>query len=440
ASDVDPCEADASDGYSANGMCVSGSTCQTAGVYLNGTTITSGCTNGGGEACYTDAQNDGSLTSWSPTGVCTSGSVCTASTLVALDGGTYYATCSGHTGKACDADGGGSFSQTGVCLSDGTCDAVDVSLSAGSYYLNCDGYGGKQCEADTSSGDFSQSGMCFDNGGAVDGTNFDCQTAGHICFDGTNYQTSCASCSTGNGCDSAITTGGDYGANGICLSNSSCDDSGSAAKDCSYAEADCAVYYSSCASVNNNDRCDTDVTDGSFANTGICAAGVCTALTAETGNCADTLDNDGDGGVDLYDTDCNNIPSIPVLVSPSDGTALSDNTPTLSASYTDSLQAGYTYYRIVSTSQSDCVNGSNLLINGISTKTIAQSGATIYTPPISLANSGTYYWCAQNFDGYLSSAWTAMGSFTLTYTSESDKNLNVEMGDGETYYNGLEIQ
>ncbi|MCK9581272.1 MAG: hypothetical protein M0Q92_12615 [Methanoregula sp.] len=331
-SNVDPCEDDASDGYAPYGMCVSGSTCVAGIVYLNGTTITNGCTNGGGQACYTGTQNDGSLTSWSPSGICTSGSVCTADALTVLDTGVYYATCSAHAGQSCDFDGGGSFSASGVCLSDTSCDTT----------------------AETAQ---------------------DC-----------NYSESC--------------TG--------------------------------ASYYSSCGSVNDNDRCDTDITDGSFAETGVCVAGACVALAGnETGNCSDVIDNDGDGGLDMYDTDCNTVPGAPTLVFPPNNTTTDDPTPTLRAAYSDPENAGYTDYRIVSTSYADCLNGANVVISGRSSKTILKSETTQWTPPLTLGASSAYYWCARNFDTYVYSDWTAMGSFTLNLNGiEANAGIKLNPGGG----------
>ncbi len=572
---VDPCESSAADGWSANGMCLGDSSCGTGIVYTNAGTLTTGCSNGGGEACYTDATNDGSITSWSPTGVCTSGSVCTAAALTVLDSGTYYATCTGHTGASCDSGGGATYTQDGICLSSGACDTanpvvMDCGISCAvtdPTYDTCSGYGGDSCDSTATGGDFTQNGMCYDSGtyacltsGFVfyDGSNYasstniattnydhdsdadgkgcdsvitsggdfsvdgmltsapacttsgtvylatdtnyfttgcsngggqscdtsitahltapwtsdgicvsgsacessnvanvsstyyscndsadgyqcdtattgafaqdsmclsdtnsggayDCKTSGHACFDGTYYEDTCASCSASNGCTSTLTSGGDFSASGICLTDNNCDETTEAAKDCSYSEADCSNYYSSCASVSDNDRCDTDITDGSFTDTGICFSNSCVAVTAENsgaGNCSDGLDNDGDGIIDLYDTGCNDAPSVPVLVSPANASTITDNSPTLLATYTDSAQAGYTYYRVASADT--CTAGSNIIISGNSSKTITTSENTVWTVPMSIGTSGTYYWCAKNYDGYLNSAWTAMGNFILS--------------------------
>lgn len=366
---------------------------------------------------------------------CNNGNECANSLCIA---GTCRAAaaCSSYTGSGCSEDGNDWDSASGgACLSNGTCDTSDpVTMDCGSAgnatcevntdatYSSCSARGGDACDTTAGNGNFSQNGMCFDDGGGTAGVNFSCQTNGHICYDGSHYQTSCASCSAGNGCDSTVTSG-DFSADGICLTDNSCDNTTVVACDCSYAES-CAgaSYYSGCSSVNNNDRCDTNISDGVFNDAGICADGACVSLSAETlvaGSCADYLDNDGDGKIDLYDDSCNSAPNAPLLVTPSDASTTDDNTPTLSASYSDSAQAGYTDYRIVFTNQSDCVNGNNVVISGRSSKTITSSANTIWTPPLALASSGMYYWCARNFDGYLYSAWTEMGSFVLSAAGAS---------------------
>ena len=609
-SNVDPCESDASDGWVATGMCLGDSSCGTGIVYTNSGTLTTGCSNGGGEACYTDATNDGSITSWSPTGVCTSGGACTVSALTVLDGGTYYNTCTGHTGASCDSGGGASYTQDGVCLSSGACDisnpvvmdcgatgtsACQVAIDA--TYNTCDDRYGDACDSTVTGGDFTQNGMCYDsgtygcltsgfifyvdatnyasstniattnydhdsdadgkgcdsviisggdfsvdgmltsapacttsgtvylaadtnyfttscsdgggqscdssitahltapwtadglcvNGSTCDGTDVastttafyscdsnsdgsQCDTAtsgsfsqdsmclsetndggggyvckeagGHACYDGTYYEDTCASCSVSNGCTSALTGDGDFSAAGICLSDNSCDETTEAAKDCSYAEDDCAIYYSSCASVNDNDRCDTDITDGSFSDIGICSSNSCVATTAENtgaGNCGDGLDNDGDGLVDLYDSGCNTVPSVPVLVSPANGATITDNSPTLYANYSDAELAGWVEYRV--TSADTCIAGSNIVSSGISDKTIFPTGTTSWTSPTSVGVSGTYYWCTRNYDGYLSSDWTAMGNFILSNptTDAFQQGTTFEPGGGGLQLWGITV-
>ena len=114
-------------------------------------------------------------------------------------------------------------------------------------------------------------------------------------------------------------------------------------------------------------------------------------------------------------------PNIPVLVSPNNGSILNDNTPALSASYSDpdSGDLGTTNYRIDSISAADCISASpsNIVASGTSSSTITNNESTTWSPSSTIGNSGTYFWCAQNNDGAALSAWTTMGSFILDTTA-----------------------
>ena len=116
----------------------------------------------------------------------------------------------------------------------------------------------------------------------------------------------------------------------------------------------------------------------------------------------------------------NTTPNIPTLVSPSNGSYTSDNTPTLSANYSDSDagDVGTTNYRISSSSLSDCIDtvGINIVASGTSSATSDEDEDTEWTHSSSIGTDGTYYWCAQNNDGVATSAWTAMGNFILDTT------------------------
>ncbi len=114
----------------------------------------------------------------------------------------------------------------------------------------------------------------------------------------------------------------------------------------------------------------------------------------------------------------NVAPNAPSLVSPESVSYTTDTTPTLSANYSDSDSAdsGTTSYRISSTSLSDCVNNLNVVASGSSAETSDENENTTWTNGTSIGEDGTYYWCAQNSDGDLTSDWTQMGSFTLDTT------------------------
>jgi len=125
------------------------------------------------------------------------------------------------------------------------------------------------------------------------------------------------------------------------------------------------------------------------------------------------------------------IPDAPTPVSPAEAAVVTDNTPTLYVNYSDSQSSGYINYRIVATSQSDCLSGSNIIVSGSSAETISTSQAVSLTPAVPLGASGTYYWCTQNYNANgLYSDWTAMGSFTLQTYSGLDDNLELELNGG----------
>jgi hypothetical protein len=111
----------------------------------------------------------------------------------------------------------------------------------------------------------------------------------------------------------------------------------------------------------------------------------------------------------------NIIPNSPILVSPSNGSSTNDNTPTLSANYSDSDagDTGTTNYRIATSSVSNCLNNISIVASGTSVETSSNNQNTNWTPSSTVGNDATYYWCAQNNDGVLTSSWTSMGNFIL---------------------------
>jgi len=120
---------------------------------------------------------------------------CTASTSevhVDASNNNYFSETCDSSGDLCDDSIAVSFNdpwaQFGLCAAN-ACDAQDVVNNSGTFLADCNDGGGMECEADASSGEFAQSGMCFDDGGASDGTNFDCEVAGIIIFNATRYTT-----------------------------------------------------------------------------------------------------------------------------------------------------------------------------------------------------------------------------------------------------------
>ncbi len=111
----------------------------------------------------------------------------------------------------------------------------------------------------------------------------------------------------------------------------------------------------------------------------------------------------------------NVAPNAPTLVSPADASATLDSTPTLSANYSDpdAGDTGTTSYRISTSSLADCTANTNVVAWGDSSETSTNNEATTWTNGSSIGSDTTYYWCAQNNDGALTSDWTQMGSFTL---------------------------
>ncbi len=184
------CEADASSGYfEQSGTCAdegcdtAGHTCNDDGTYYSACSScdTDWDDDNSGDDCDLDATAGGD---YSAAGMCTTGNTCTASgTIIRVDqsAGNVFDTPCDSSGDICDGNGGTSFTQTGLCA-ESDCDAADVVNNSGTFQVDCDGYGGMECEADASSGSFAQSGMCFDDGGNSDGTNFDCEVAGIIIF------------------------------------------------------------------------------------------------------------------------------------------------------------------------------------------------------------------------------------------------------------------
>ena len=124
----------------------------------------------------------------------------------------------------------------------------------------------------------------------------------------------------------------------------------------------------------------------------------------------------------------NTSPNIPTLISPANSSFTSDDTPTLSANYSDSDtgDTGTTNYRISSSSLSDCIDtdGINIVASGTSSATSDEDEDTEWIHSSSIGIDRTYYWCAQNNDGVAASAWTAMGTLILDTTGPTGSIAN----------------
>ncbi|HLC78200.1 MAG TPA: DUF2341 domain-containing protein, partial [Candidatus Nanoarchaeia archaeon] len=147
-------------------------------------------------------------------------------------------------------------------------------------------------DSSVSNGAFSANGICI--GATAD-------TTAEACYDGANYQSSCASCgqttSNNDACDSSITDGS-YASNGMCVSgntcdtNEVCDNEGTILSDCS-----------SCSSANTDvDKCDSNG-GTSFGGDGYCTTGG-TCSTGVVYNNSGTLTNScTNGGGQQCDSD-----------------------------------------------------------------------------------------------------------------------------------------
>ena len=126
----------------------------------------------------------------------------------------------------------------------------------------------------------------------------------------------------------------------------------------------------------------------------------------------------------------NHAPNVPILVSPGSGSLTNDNTPTLSANYSDpdASDVGTTNYR-VATSAPNCLAGT-VVASGTSAESATNNESTTWTPGSSIGVDATYYWCARNDDSSLQSAWTSMGSFILN-TSGPSASVNQAVGQSD---------
>ncbi|MBN1503087.1 LamG domain-containing protein [Candidatus Woesearchaeota archaeon] len=272
--------------YTRDGYCAATSCC--TAVIASGETSSAtwadgnencSCTGHDGEICDPSTQTG-------PTGggICDSGNCRTSGSMVDTDQDGVFDTnncTSSYNGAICDTDFDGVAN--GVCVGT-TCDSsVPASLS-------CDIDGCTSADmgnsAWTACNDTSEGYACDNTFGSFTGYFFtqegtcavsSCDTSGHICYDDAHYQTSCSACSldydldnSGDTCDSASTSGGDYNATGMCTYSDTCTAIGSViridASDNSYFKATCD---------SSADRCDSS-SSTTMSCDGVCASNLCT--------------------------------------------------------------------------------------------------------------------------------------------------------------------
>ncbi len=253
------CEADASSGeFAQSGMCFDDGgnsdgtnfDCEVAGIIIFNATRYIDDTQNNSDTYDYDSDNDGrscdaTITSggnYSATGLMTTNGCTAATGLVSVNGSNnnyFVVGCTGNGGDMCDTatvtDLDSPFTQDGLCLADKSCDGSDVVNNTNIYYGNCNDQGGVQCESAPTSGTWSQDGMCFDDGGVSDGTNFDCLTSGYIFYNGTHYEDDGAVAAAdydydedndGDSCDLSLTSDGNYSVSGM-VTSAGCTASGS---------------------------------------------------------------------------------------------------------------------------------------------------------------------------------------------------------------------
>jgi hypothetical protein len=280
-------------GYVRNGYYCSG--CQADGSVANGgacctlsalcsDTAPSSCRSADSKCGYDDGQS------------CSNGDQCYND--LCINGVCRAAgSCSSYPGYGCSNDTNTwSAATAGTCLSNGTCDYVDP------VRMDCGGSGTAACELGTdvandtcsittgdscmsgAGGNFAQDGTC------ASGATNSCDTSGEVCFDDANYQYVCSSCSlnysadtSGDSCDSAAASGGDYSASGMCTNTSG-------AIACTASTAVIAVNTSNsnfevACSLSPGGRCDSS-SSTTFTQDGLCAGGsCCTGETVGTSEC-----------------------------------------------------------------------------------------------------------------------------------------------------------
>jgi len=150
-----------------------------------------------------------------------------------------------------------------------------------------------------------------------------------------------------------------------------------------------------------------------------------TTYTLEAIIMDDNLDSTGDSG--NYSTDsANSSPYTPNLQSPSDGSTISDSTPTFSVTASDPdgdsvMVEVETYYSW----DTDYVY--DFLSSGYKS-----SGSTFYLNTSTEYNDDDYVWRARAYDGSSYSSWSSFDSFTVDSNNAPYTPSNLSPGDGTT--------
>lgn len=112
--------------------------------------------------------------------------------------------------------------------------------------------------------------------------------------------------------------------------------------------------------------------------------------------------------------------NIPTLITPLNNATVAQATTTLSAKYLSPTigDTGYVRFRVSSSNLNDCKLGNSIVYSGTSTLTLSNNESA--SVDAYLPSSGTYSWCTQNTDGYFSSPWTEMGTFSFSASSNNN--------------------
>ncbi len=263
-------------------------TCDTSGVFYDGSDYrTAGSSATDGYRCMSGSVGSGGF---SQNGM-SSASSCTTSDVVCPNGkGSACSSCSASSdGNMCDSTvTSGDFGQTGICASvDGNSFDCDVSghvVYTSVYYdSECAGLESKTCDASiVSGGNYGAEGVCVDSGCVTGLVSCNCGVDESCSGDVTDAKCSSA-CSAGYACDADV-GGNAFEQDGLCLDGTTCDNAGVVAKSGSTYYADCTANY----------VCDDSITLGDWVQTGVCYGGTTNCCTSNN-----VIDSDRNGNADV---------------------------------------------------------------------------------------------------------------------------------------------